>query len=180
MDLRSVLLELHAALDAAGIAHALIGGLALAAHGAGRATVDLDFLADGARAGDVDEILRARGYQRLPLPEDLGNYLSEDPVRVRVDFPFARRAIARAMLARAALLDVLGTSLRVADASDRIGLKVRASSDDPSRTRHDLADVEKLLRVAEIDLERVREYFRLFDREKELDALLAVVEEWEG
>src|SRR5690606_23778619 len=41
MDLRSVLLELHAALDAAGIEHALIGGLALAAHGAGRATVSL-------------------------------------------------------------------------------------------------------------------------------------------
>ena len=179
MDLRSVLLELHAALDAAGIEHALIGGLALAAHGAGRATVDLDLLADGVRAGDVDEILRGHGYERLQLTENVGNYLSEDPVRGRVDFLFARRAIGRAMLGRAALLDVLGTSLRVADASDLIGLKVQASSNDPRRTRQDLADVEKLLRVAEVDLERVREYFRLFDREKELDALLAVVETWE-
>lgn len=83
MDLRTVLLGLRAALDAEGVEHALIGGLALAAHGAGRATVDLE----------------------------------------------------------------------------------------------DLADVEKLLRTAEIDLERVREHF--FDREKELDALLALAEEWE-
>lgn len=179
MDLRSVLLELHAALDAEGIEHALIGGLALAAHGAGRATVDLDFLADGGRAGDVDRILRERGYEVLQLTENVGNYLSNDPVRGRVDFLFARRSIGRAMLARAALLDVLGTLLRVADASDLIGLKVQASSNDPRRTRQDLADVEKLLRVAEVDLERVREYFRLFGREKELDALLAIVEEWE-
>ena len=39
--------------------------------------------------------------------------------------------------------------------------------------------MEKLLRMAEIDLERVREYFRIFEREKELEALLAIVEEWE-
>jgi len=38
MDLRSVLLEIHSALREAGIDHALIGGLALAAHGAARAT----------------------------------------------------------------------------------------------------------------------------------------------
>jgi hypothetical protein len=60
-----------------------------------------------------------------------------------------------------------------------IGLKVQAVSNDPRRTRQDLADVEKLLRVAEIDLQRVREYFRIFEREKELDALLATVEESE-
>ena len=83
------------------------------------------------------------------------------------------------MLARAGLLDVLGATLRVVDASDLIGLEVQAFSNDPRRTRQDLADVEKLLRMTEIDLERVREYFRLFEREKELEALLAMVEDWE-
>jgi hypothetical protein len=40
--------------------------------------------------------------------------------------------------------------------------------------RGDVADIERLLRAAAgIDLARVREYFRIFDREKELDALLA-------
>lgn len=179
MDLRSVLLELHAALDAEGIEHALIGGLALAAHGAGRATVDLDFLAAGDRADDIDRIVREHGFERLQRTAHLANYASDDPARGRVDFLFARRAIGRAMLARAALLDVLGATLRVADASDLIGLKVQASSNDPRRTRQDMADVEKLLRVAEVDLERVREYFRIFEREKELGALLALVEEWE-
>jgi hypothetical protein len=63
-------------------------------------------------------------------------------------------------------------SIRVVDASDLIGLKVQSSSNDPSRRHQDLADIERLLAVAEVDLDRVRDYFRLFDREKELDALL--------
>ena len=173
MDLRSVLLELHTALRSAGIEHALIGGLAMAAHGAARATVDLDFLVHGARADDADALLRTHGYAVLHRSEHAANYVSEDPARGRVDFLFARRAHGHAMLARAGLHVVLGQSLRVVDAADLIGLKVQASSNDPSRQRRDLADIERLLQFGEVDLSRVREYFRLFDREKELDALLA-------
>jgi hypothetical protein len=54
-----------------------------------------------------------------------------------------------------------------------IGLKVQSSYNDPSRRYLDLADIDRLLRSATVDLARVREYFRLFDREKELDALLS-------
>ncbi len=77
------------------------------------------------------------------------------------------------MLERARAHAVLGETLRGADAADLIGLNVQASSNDPSRRRRDLADIERLLQAGGIDLSRVREYFRLFDREKELDALLA-------
>jgi predicted nucleotidyltransferase len=173
MDLRAVLLELHDALREAGIEHALIGGLALAAHGAARATVDLDLLAEGARADDVDRLLRERGYQPLHRSEHVANYAASDARRGRVDFLFARRAYGRAMLARAEVRRVLGASIRVVDAADLIGLKVQASSNDPARRLRDLADIERLLETAAVDLERAREYFRLFDREKELDALLA-------
>jgi hypothetical protein len=58
------------------------------------------------------------------------------------------------------------------DAADLIGLKVQSSSSDPRRTRLDLADIDRLLDVPGLDLARVREYFRLFEREAELDALL--------
>jgi hypothetical protein len=172
MDLRSVLLEIHTALSEAEIAHALIGGLALAAHGAARATADLDLLADGDRAEDVDRILRERGYECLLRNPYVGNYLGPTPERGRVDFLFARRTRGRAILDRARPHAILGASIRVADASDVIGLKVQSSSNDSTRRHQDLADIERLLRSATLDLERVREYFRLFDREKELDALL--------
>jgi hypothetical protein len=173
MDLRSVLVEIHTALRDASVQHALIGGLALAAHGAARATTDLDLLADGERADDVDRIVRAHGYDCLHRTPEVANYASADRAKGRVDFLFARRPHGRAMLARAQEHPILGESVRVVDAADLIGLKVQSSSNDPSRRHRDLADIEPLLRAAEPDLARVREYFRLFDREKELDALLA-------
>jgi hypothetical protein len=177
MDLRRVLLGLHEALRAEAIEHALIGGLALAAHGAARATVALDFLADGERADDVDRLLRGRGYDRLHRSEHVANYAASDPAQGRADFLFARRAYGRAILGRAAAHTILGAEIRVVDAADLVGLKVQSSSNDPSRRRRDLADVQALLRSPQVDLARVREYFRLFDREKELDALLAELHE---
>ena len=177
MDVRAVLLEIHAALLEARIEHALIGGLALAAHGSSRATVDVDFLADGDRADDVDRLLQARGYTCLQRNEWVGNYASDRPEQGRVDFLFARQAHGRAMLGRANAVELLGQQVPVVDASDLIGLKVQSSSNDPSRRHRDLADIEWLLRHAALDLDRVRDYFRLFDREKEIDALLAAADE---
>ena len=58
-----------------------------------------------------------------------------------------------------------------------IGLKVQSSTNDPSRQRLDMADIVRLLRAERnVDMQRVREYFRVFEREKELDVLLAELE----
>jgi len=173
MDLRSVLLEIHAALDEAGIEHALIGGLALAAHGAGRATIDLDLVADGARDADVHAILLAHGYQCVHAHPKVANFLSDDPARGRVDFLFAGPERGRAILSRATPHEVFGTLVRVVDAADLIGLKVQAYANDSRRRHKDLFDIGRVLRFGNPDLDRVREYFRLFDREKDLDTLLA-------
>ena len=175
MDLRSVLIEFHTALDEAAIGHALIGGLALSVHGAARATVDLDLLVDGLRDADVDALARERGYECLHRTEHMGNYVSPDRAKGRIDFLFVRREYGRAMLERAAAYSVLGQSIRVVDAADLIGLKVQASSNDPRRKDRDMVDVTRLLEGAEVDLDRVRLYFRLFDRESELDALIRKV-----
>lgn len=63
--------------------------------------------------------------------------------------------------------------LCVADASDRIGLEVQSSTNNPARAMRDMADIERLLASAAVDLDRVRFYLRVFEREAELDALLA-------
>lgn len=174
MDLQQILERVTSALRERGIEHALIGGLALAAHGAARATLDVDLLAPGERADEVDAILAAWGYRCLHRSEFVANYASDDPELGRIDFLFARRAHGRAMLGRATTRSsVAGGSIPVVDAADLIGLKVQSSSNDPRRRHADLADIQRLLEVAEdVDLERVREYFRIFDREKELEALL--------
>jgi len=172
VDLRAVLDRVTRRLRDAGIDHALIGGLAMAAHGAPRATGDVDLLVDGDRAEEAAAILADLGYACLYRSEHVANFASEQ--EGRVDLLFARRTPGRRILARAACDPARpGDALRVVDVADLIGLKVQSSSNDPARLRIDLADIERLLRGADVDLERVREYFRLFDREAELDRLLA-------
>ena len=55
-------------------------------------------------------------------------------------------------------------------------MKARTIVNDPARTQ-DLEDIRALLRAnrASVDMTEVREYFRLFDRESQLDELLAQI-----
>jgi predicted nucleotidyltransferase len=175
VDFRRTLEAVTTALVAEGVRFALIGGVALAALGVGRATGDVDLLADGDRADDVDRILRGLGYAALHRSPDAANYVGSDPSLCRVDLLYARRAPSRAMLARAAPYTIHGVvAVPVVQAEDVIGLKVQASSNDARRLMLDVGDIERLLIARPtVDLARVREYFVLFDREAELDALLA-------
>ena len=65
--------DLVGALDAAGIDYAVCGGIALAIHGAPRATQDIDLLL---RPEDLDrlrEVARARGFTLESLPMDFSS-----------------------------------------------------------------------------------------------------------
>jgi len=133
MDLRSVLLEIHTALSEASIAHALIGGLALAAHGAGRH--------QRPRPARRRRALWRRGPNLAPARRRHPQHPRRvDPLRgcVRSDRPRGPVVVER-----------------------------------PGAAYQDLEDIDRLLRRAPVDHARVREYFRMFDRENELDALLA-------
>ena len=173
MDFAYVLERLWTQLEKEGITAALIGGFALAALGATRATTDLDLLVSGERADDVHRLMQRMGYKELHRSQDAANYAAEDERLGRVDFLFARRHYSTAMLARAKPRSVAGLQIKVVEAEDVIGLKVQSSSNNPKRLRLDLADIERLLQAnPDIELALVREYFALFDRENELDEIL--------
>jgi hypothetical protein len=138
-----------------------------------RATTDLDFLVAGDRAEDVSRLISSLGYRELHRSVDAANYSADHPLG-RVDFLFAHRRYAKAMLQRAAVKSIGQARLKVLDAEDIIGLKVQSSSNDPKRHHIDVGDIERLIEATpQLDIERVREYFRVFDREKELDVIIA-------
>ena len=62
MDLEAELSTILAALNAAGIDHAVCGGVAVAIHGFVRTTKDIDLLVDGADLEDAVQALEALGY----------------------------------------------------------------------------------------------------------------------
>ena len=163
--------EVAAALRAAEIRCALIGGLALAAHKVLRATQDIDLLVDAESADAVEAALTRLGYRRLHRSEDAGNYVRGDE---RVDFLYARRPIARRLLEAAPAASTALGQLKVVTAEGLIGFKLQAWVNDSSRTG-DLEDIRALLRANTLDMAEVREYFRLFEQETLLDELLAQV-----
>lgn len=87
--------EVLAALERADAQAALIGGLALAAHGVVRATQDVDLLADASRADDLDRELTKLGYRCAHRSAEAANYLRGDE---RLDLLFASRPTARSLL----------------------------------------------------------------------------------
>jgi len=149
---------------------ALIGGLALASHGVVRGTIDIDFLVDAAAAERVERLLVGLGYRPAHRSEDAATYIRADE---RVDLLYAHRPIALALLAQAR--EVAGTMrpLRVVSAEGLVAFKLQGLVNDPRRTQ-DLEDIRALLRAnrASLDMAEVRGYFRLFDREGQLDELL--------
>jgi hypothetical protein len=67
-------------------------------------------------------------------------------------------------------------SLKVLEPEDIIGLKVQSATNNPDRAAVDMDDIRRLLATwPELDLGRVREYFRIFDREADLDRILEAV-----
>lgn len=178
MDFARVLTAVAGGLAAAGIEHALIGAFAMAALGVPRATADVDFLADGDRSDEIDRIMTNLGYQALHRSPDTANYASSSPALGHVDFLFARRTHSRAMLSRAkprASLRGL-PDLKVLEPEDIIGLKVQSAANNSDRAALDMDDIRRLLASRpDLDLGRVREYFRIFDREAELERILAAV-----
>jgi hypothetical protein len=149
--------EATAALNAAGVRFALIGGLALASHKVVRATQDVDLLVDAEKADEIETRLTKLGYRCLHRSADAANYARGDE---RLDFLYAQRPIARQLLAGAVELQTALGKLRVVSAEGLIGFKLQALVNDPQRTQ-DLEDIRALLRAnrSALDMEQVRSYF---------------------
>jgi hypothetical protein len=135
-----------------------------------RATQDVDLLTELEKADEIDAELLRLGYRCMHRTEDAGNYLRGDE---RVDLLYAHRPIARRLLEGAAEISTSLGQLRVVSTEGLIGFKLQGLVNDPRR-RQDLEDIRALLRTnrARLDMDEVREYFRLFNRDDLLDELL--------
>lgn len=150
---------------------ALIGGLALAAHQVVRATQDVDFLVDADDADRLHAALLGLGYTCIHRSGDVANYVRGDE---GLDLLYAHRPVARKLLLQAEERETMMGRLRVISVEGLIAFKLQAYVNDPSRGR-DIDDIRALLRAnaGSVDVDELRWYFQLFDREDLLNELLA-------
>jgi hypothetical protein len=171
MSLKVAMQLAHAALNAANAPHAIIGGMALSVLGYPRATNDVDFLVHSDFRGATEEQMRSRGFQLEFSSDEVAQWNGEAPI----DFLYANRAPSRDMLKRAIQnsrpVTLLG--IPVLDASDIIGLKIQAYSNNPRRLLQDLADIQKLMETNQIDWQRVQTYAEAFNEWERISSLRA-------
>jgi len=105
------------------------------------------------------------------------------PLKVfgQVDFLLARRKYTRAMMTRSKKTPVFDGEFEVKTLlpEDLIGLKVQAISNDPhNRYLVDAPDIQRLLAMYQdkMDMNLVREYFRVLDKEALLDEWISAIE----
>ena len=155
---------------------ALTGGFALAFHGVPRASEDVAFLVDEEGAAPLHEALTEAGARAVQRSADAASYAATLGL-APLEITYARRERAREMLDRALPRLVRGVRVRVpvADAESVIGLELEALASAPEARAEREADIRALLarRGATLDLEIVRDHFRRFGREPDLERMLA-------
>lgn len=157
IDLRTTLTLASSLLQKSGIDHALIDGFALAVHGINRATIDIDFLADGTKKNEILDLMTKNGFILKFATDEVLQFTGVG----FVDILLANRPLSQQMLQNAKMEKSI--SVQVLIVEDLIGLKIQAYSNDPTRELQDKADIQSLIaKHQNIDWQKVQKYADLF------------------
>ena len=156
---------------------AIIGGFALQAHGMmNRVTQDIDLLVLIDDTEKVKRVMISQGFELRHESKDVMNFFGKEPVLGRVDFIIAHRQYARDTLKKAVEKEILSGKfkIKVITIEDQIGFKVQSSTNDKERYERDRIDIEWLLKsnYPRLNMDLVREYFKIFNRENELEEMI--------
>jgi hypothetical protein len=172
MDFAGVLSAVAAFLTAAGHRFAVIGGVALAAYGRARTTVDLDILVSREVQAALLAHLEALGYRTLHQSSGYSNHEHSDSRLGRLDVVYVDAETAEAVFSAARELPgPRGLAMPTAAPEHLIAMKVLAMKNDPSRTSLEMADLRFLLDLPQVEPASVRpsfERYGLVERFEEL------------
>ena len=160
MDFGTVLGVVAGFLDEKGFRYAVIGGVALAAYGMPRNTVDLDLVVEFSAQDEVVRFLEARGYETLHRSRGYSNHRHPDLNWGNLDLVYVDGETSRNLFA--ALRRSRGPRdlpIPLPKPEHLAALKVLAMKNDPSRTHQEMADIRFLLLLPGVDRQEVRSYF---------------------
>jgi hypothetical protein len=163
-------------LEAGGFRSAVIGGVALAAYGHPRMTLDLDIVTESVAQEPLVAFMESRGFRTLHRSSGYSNHGHTERRHGRVDFMYVDGRTSELLFSGCRELPGPGgATIAVPRPEHLIAMKVQAMKDAPERTWQDLADIGYLLRLPGVDRAEVRDYFTragLTQRWRELEDAL--------
>ena len=160
VDFGKVLSTLVTFFEREGFRFAAVGAFGLHAYGLSRATLDLDLATESQAQPKLIAFLESLGYETLHRSPGYSNHLHPHPDLGRVDFMYVSGETSRLLFAGGGtMLRLGGHSVPVPRPEHLAAMKIHAMKNDPSRTLQEMADIQFLLRLPDIDDEEVRGYF---------------------
>jgi hypothetical protein len=160
VDFAAELRAVQEFLDARGFRSAVIGGVALAAYGHPRMTIDLDVVTESPAQAPIVAFMESRGFATLHRSSGYSNHRHPERSHGRVDFMYVQGRTSELLFgALRQLPGPAGVSIAVPRPEHLIAMKVQAMKDAPDRTWQDLVDIGYLLRLPGVDREEARGYF---------------------
>lgn len=164
MDFANAVERLAKQLEAANTPWAVIGGLALAAHGAGRLTYDLDVVTESGAQADLIQFLESLGYETLHVSRGYSNHAHLDPEMGRIDVVYVDGETSRQLFSEAGKHELFpGVDAFVPRPEHLVAMKVLAAKNDPTRRLREMADIAGLMRACGLDPAAVRQYFERYE-----------------
>ena len=146
-----------------GIDYALIGAFALQAYGYMRATQDVDFIVRKEDQKGIIENLESFGFETLYSSPGYSNHVQSLPSFGRIDFVYVKGKTAEEIFMQTRKILILGDiAIPVVRPEHLVALKVFAMKNDPKRALREMADIEHLLGLAEIETEMAKKYFEKY------------------
>ena len=172
VDFAAELRAVHDFLHSHGFRSAVIGGVALAAYGHPRMTLDLDVVTESAAQDVLVAFMESRGFTTLHRSSGYSNHRHPERRHGRVDFMYVQGRTSELLFgALRHLPGPGGVGVAVPRPEHLIAMKVQAMKDASERTRQDLVDIGYLLGLPGVSREEARGYFEkagLEDKWREL------------
>jgi hypothetical protein len=138
---------------------ALVGGVALLAYGAARATFDVDLMSPRALRDDLVGFLEGNGFATLSVQAGFSNHQHPEPGLGRVDVIYVSGATADRIFAGCQRRPITSTHEALVPRPEHlVAMKAQAFARDQGRYT-DLADLRYLLALPGLDLAEARGYF---------------------
>jgi hypothetical protein len=162
------------------IDYALIGAFALQAYGYVRATRGIDFITRREDRTKIISNLESLGFETLYKSSGYSNHAYPLSGFGEIDFVYVTGETAESIFTQTRHILILGDiTIPVVRPEHLVALKVFAMKNDPNRALREMADIEYLLRLPEIDLETVKRYFEKYGQmDKYYDILDKQEKEW--
>jgi hypothetical protein len=143
--------------------YALIGAFALNAYGYMRATGDIDFIVRRQNQETIIVFLESLGYETIHRSPGYSNHAHNLSGLGQIDFVYVAGQTADAIFSEARTMHVPGKlGMPVVKPEHLAALKVFAIKNDPSRRLREMADIEYLLRLPEVELAEIKKYFEKY------------------